>query len=99
MNILLCDLAGGLKYAVYAYTLLLFVYAVCSWIPDLRRGRWFYYLASLIEPVLMPVRRIIPPIGGLDIAFLVVLLVLQLFVAPGLSRLELFELFPVLRNL
>ncbi len=94
MNILLCDLAGGLRYVVYAYTLLLFVYAVCSWIPDLRRGRWFYFLASLIEPVLMPVRRIIPPIGGLDIAFLVVLLVLQLFVAPGLARLEYSSCFP-----
>lgn len=88
MNLLLCDLAGALRYAVYAYTLLLFVYAVCSWVPDLRRGRWFYYLASVIEPVLVPVRRIIPPIGGLDIAFLVVLLVLQLLVVPALGRLE-----------
>jgi YggT family protein len=94
LNVILCDLAGGLRYAVYAYTILLFVYAVCSWIPDLRRGRWFYYLAALIEPVLMPVRRVIPPIGGLDIAFLVVLLVLQLFVGPGLARLEYSSCFP-----
>jgi YggT family protein len=94
LNVILCDLAGGLRYAVYAYTILLFVYAVCSWIPDLRRGRWFNYLAALIEPVLMPVRRVIPPIGGLDIAFLVVLLVLQLFVGPGLARLEYSSCFP-----
>jgi YggT family protein len=73
-----------LGYAVNVYTLLLLVYAVISWVPDLRRGRWVYYLASLIEPVLIPIRRIIPPLGGLDLAFLVVLLVLQLFVGPRL---------------
>jgi YggT family protein len=76
-----------LFYVVNVYTLLLFVYAVVSWIPDLRRGRWVYYLASLIEPVLTPVRRIVPPVGGLDLAFLIVLLALQLLVRPALANL------------
>jgi uncharacterized protein YggT (Ycf19 family) len=35
----------------------------------------------------MPIRRIIPPLGGLDLAFLVVLLVLQLLVRPALFSL------------
>lgn len=82
----LCNLALVLQKLVYVYTGLLIVYAVISWIPDLRRGRWVYYLASVIEPVLMPIRRIIPPIGGLDIAFLVLLLVLQLLIQPALFR-------------
>jgi uncharacterized protein YggT (Ycf19 family) len=38
--------------------------------------------------VLNPIRRIIPPIGGLDLAFLVLLLVLQLVVMRGLFSLE-----------
>ncbi|HXO17319.1 MAG TPA: YggT family protein [Candidatus Dormibacteraeota bacterium] len=84
MNSLVCYLWQGLYYAVNVYTLLLLVYAVVSWIPDLRRGRWVYYLASVIEPVLQPLRRVIPPLGGLDLAFLIVLLVLQLFVRPEL---------------
>ncbi|HEX3369023.1 MAG TPA: YggT family protein [Candidatus Cybelea sp.] len=88
MNLLLCDLAKLLRYAVQFYTILLFVYAIVSWFPDLRRGRWVYYLASVIEPVLNPIRRIIPPIGGLDLAFLVLLLVLQLVVMRGLFSLE-----------
>jgi YggT family protein len=87
VNSLVCYLWQGLYYAVYAYTILLLVYAVISWIPDLRRGRWVYYLASVIEPVLAPIRRVIPPIGGLDLAFLIVLLVLQLFVRPLLGSL------------
>ena len=44
------------------------------------RGRWVGYLAAVVEPVLRPVRRVIPPIGGFDIAFLVVILVLQFVV-------------------
>ena len=34
-------------------------------------------LAQLSEPILAPVRRVIPPIGGLDLSVLVVLIALQ----------------------
>jgi len=79
MNGILCDLTQVLGVLVNLYTLILFVYAVVSWFPG-ARGRWVDYLAAVVEPVLAPVRRIIPPIGGLDVAFLVVILVLQLVV-------------------
>ena len=59
------------------YLLLMLVYAVVSWVPSLR-GRWSDYLARVIEPVLVPVRRIIPSVGGLDLSFLVVIIVLQI---------------------
>jgi YggT family protein len=59
------------------YLLLMLVYAVVSWVPSLR-GRWSEYLATVIEPVLVPVRRVIPPLGGLDLSFIVVIIVLQL---------------------
>ncbi len=87
MNLLLCDVAKAALYVVNVYTFLLFVYAVLSWVPELRQGRWTYYLARIIEPVLMPVRRIVPPLGGLDLAFLIVVLVLQLLVRPALQSL------------
>ena len=57
------------------YLLVLIVYAVLSWVPSLR-GRWSDYVAMVVEPVLLPVRRIIPPLGGLDLSFLVVFIVL-----------------------
>lgn len=84
MNLILCDLAKVLAWVVNIYTIVLFVYAIVSWIPDLR-GRWVSYLAAIIEPVLMPIRRIIPPLGGLDIAFLVLFVVLQFLVRPALA--------------
>ena len=85
MNGVLCSLAGVLGWIVNVYTLLLFVYALLSWVPDLR-GRWTYYLAAVIEPVLTPIRRIIPPLGGFDIAFLVLFVVLQFVIRPAIAH-------------
>jgi YggT family protein len=73
-------------WAVNVYSILLLIYALLSWIPDLR-GRWSDYLALLIEPLLTPIRRIVPPLGGLDMAFLVLILLLQIIVRPLLYNL------------
>lgn len=78
---MLCFLEGLLDKAVLLYTFVLIAYAIVSWIPDLR-GRWVYYLSVMIDPVLQPLRRIIPPLGGLDLSFLVLLLALQWGVRP-----------------
>ena len=71
----------GIWWIVYRilqiYSIVMIVYAVVSWIPSIR-GRWTDYLAMLVEPVLVPVRRIIPPLGGFDLAFLIVLLIIYL---------------------
>jgi YggT family protein len=34
-------------------------------------------LADIVNPILRPVRRIVPPIGGLDLSALLVLLLIQ----------------------
>jgi YggT family protein len=50
-----------------------------SWIPNLDRGNPLVrLLAQITDPVLEPARRIIPPIGGMDISPIVVLLLLRL---------------------
>ncbi len=61
------------------------VYAVVSWVPSLR-GRWSDYLGLVIEPVLGPMRRIIPPMGGLDLSFLIVIVLVSYLsraIVPG----------------
>ena len=73
-----CEFALGLARAIQIYTLIMLVYALVSWIPDLRRYRWTNYLAMLVDPVLAPVRRIIPPVGGLDLSFLIVIIILNI---------------------
>ena len=76
----MCLIWQAVYYIFEAYILVMFLYAVVSWVPSLR-GRWSDYLAMLVEPVLTPVRKIIPPLGGLDLSFLVVIIVLQLVVS------------------
>ena len=73
----MCQIWGLVDLLFKLYVLVMIVYAVISWVPSLR-GRWSDYLAMLVEPVLTPVRRVIPPLGGLDLSFLVVIIVLQL---------------------
>ncbi len=63
--------------------------ALLSWFriqpgTTLARVQLFLYRAT--EPVLRPVRRIIRPMGGLDISFLVVILVAQFILIPMLER-------------
>jgi YggT family protein len=70
-----CGLYDVVAKLLNLYVLVLLVYALVSWVPSIR-GKWTDYVAMLVEPVLSPLRRIIPPIGGLDISFLVVNLVI-----------------------
>ena len=81
----MCEIWEGVAIVFRVYMAVMLVYAILSWIPSLR-GRWTDYIAMLVEPVLAPVRRVIPPLGGLDLSFLVVfialLLVLQYIVSP-----------------
>ena len=63
--------------------------AMLSWFriePGTTLARVRYYLYRATEPVLRPVRRIIPPMGGIDISFIVVFLGIQLIVIPVLLR-------------
>ena len=73
----MCQIWGLVDLVFKLYILIMIVYAVLSWVPSLR-GRWSDYVAMLVEPVLVPIRRVIPPIGGLDLSFLVVIIVIQL---------------------
>ncbi|MGB8265364.1 MAG: YggT family protein [Candidatus Velthaea sp.] len=74
----LCSLYGILHNFLYIYTFVLFAYALVSWFPSLRRYRVTEVVAMLVEPVISPLRRIIPPFGGLDLSFLVLILLIQL---------------------
>jgi YggT family protein len=73
VNSLSCAAWEIVYWALRLFWFLMLVYALVSWVPSLQ-GRWSMYVARIVEPVILPVRRIIPPIGGLDLSFLVVIL-------------------------
>lgn len=67
------------------YVLLLFGRIILSWFPisgDSPMATIYSFLYSLTEPVLGPVRRIMPPIGaggmGLDLSPIIVLIGVQI---------------------
>jgi len=65
------------------YSLLIILYVLMSWVQlpyNIWIGRIRGFLHDTVEPVLRPVRAILPPLGGFDLSPLVVLL--------GLSVLE-----------
>ncbi len=67
----------------------MFAYAIMSWIHIPWDSPWYRVqraLGRIIEPVVAPVRRIIPPAGGFDISFIIVFLVIQVVVIPLLLR-------------
>jgi YggT family protein len=74
-----CELYSVVAKVLQLYTLIMLVYALVSWVPSIR-GKWTEYVAMLVEPVLTPVRRIIPPIAGLDLSFLVVIFLIQMVI-------------------
>ncbi len=62
---------------VQFYFVAILIYALLSWVAPGSRAPGPQLLARLCEPLLGPVRRIVPPIGGLDLSALLVLIGLQ----------------------
>ncbi len=60
------------------YTFILIARALFSWFNPDPRNKIIQFLYQITEPVLVPVRRVIPPIGGLDLSILVVLIIIQI---------------------
>jgi YggT family protein len=59
------------------YTVLIFVYALLSFIAQGVRSPATALLAALCEPVLGPLRRVLPVLGGIDFSPLVAIVGLQ----------------------
>ena len=59
------------------YFVAVLVYALLSWVAPGGHGPGALLLSRICEPLLRPLRRIVPPIGGLDLSALFVLIGLQ----------------------
>jgi YggT family protein len=59
------------------YALLILVYVVMSWVGQGAYNPVMSLLGAVAEPVLAPFRRLIPPIGGLDLSPLFALLAVE----------------------
>lgn len=66
-----------LQKALQFYLIAILIYVILSWVAPGAYSPAAALLSSICEPLLAPVRRIIPPIGGLDLSALFVLIGLQ----------------------
>jgi YggT family protein len=67
------------------YVLILVARAIFSWFPmgpDSALLPVVRFLHAVTEPVLLPLRRVIPPAGMFDLSFLVAFLIIQIVIEP-----------------
>jgi YggT family protein len=74
--IILGALFRFLNWIIYGFMALLIIEAVFSWINP--HAPLAPFIHALNDPLLRPLRRVIPPIGGIDLTVLVALILLQI---------------------
>ncbi|HWV15318.1 MAG TPA: YggT family protein [Cellvibrio sp.] len=77
----------GLVFAIYYWGLLIVI--IASWVAPYSSQPALSLLREIIEPVMAPFRKIIPPMGGLDLSPMVVIMVLHVlknYLLPPLAQ-------------
>ncbi|MBX9722457.1 MAG: YggT family protein [Candidatus Obscuribacterales bacterium] len=63
---------------ISGYTFVIILWCLLSWFPNIR---WyeqpFKTLDMLVQPYIAPFRKLIPPIGGIDISPMIAIFILQ----------------------
>jgi YggT family protein len=60
------------------YNLAIFVRIIFSWFGVSYSHRWMRFLVNITEPLLGPLRRLIPLVGGFDISPIIALVIIQI---------------------
>jgi YggT family protein len=69
---------GLLSLVINLLIILVLVHAIGSWFPQVRESGFYRKLDALIEPLLRPIRNVLPTYGDIDFSPLVLLLILYL---------------------
>lgn len=85
-GLVVLSVARLLELAIYVFMFSIIALVILSWVQPQSYNPVFGVLNSLSAPVMRPARRLMPPMGGLDLspilAFLVLGVLLRLAVAP-----------------
>jgi YggT family protein len=74
--ILVYTLFAVAQMCIYGLTIMVIIYAVLSWVQT--QSPAADLLERLVMPVLIPIRRVLPLVGGVDLSPLVLLVMLQI---------------------
>ncbi len=69
---------GLLSLVINLLIILVLVHAIGSWFPQIRESGFYRKLDTLIDPLLRPIRSVLPTYGNIDFSPLVLLLILYL---------------------
>lgn len=75
--VLLGGLYGLLHTVLQFYFFAVLAYALLSWFAGAAYNPAAQILARLVDPLLAPIRRVVPPLGGLDLSALFLLIALR----------------------
>ena len=78
---------GLLHLAVYVFLFAVFIRVLLSWVAPDAYSPVSTLLDTLSEPLLRPARRLLPPIAGLDLSPIVVIILLQLILMLAIAPL------------
>lgn len=82
----------------YVYIFSIFIMAIISWINPGSYNPVAALLASLTEPLMRPLRKVIPPVGGIDLTpmlALIILYVAHMLIIPPLQIASIKVGFPI----
>src|SRR3954471_23432285 len=74
------------RLSIYIFIVVIIAQAVMSWVSPYHPAAPFFN--ALSDPLLKPVRRVVPPIGGVDITPVFILIILQLILMLPVTWLE-----------
>ena len=77
-SLLVLSLARLLRLVIYIYLVSIFIQIILSWVRPGDHSTLTGLLYSLNDPLLAPARRLVPPISGLDLSPILVVVLLQL---------------------
>ncbi len=77
-NLVILTIASLLKLTTWVLIIALLITFILSWVAPGTYNYMTSILNSLTEPLLTPIRKKLPPSGGIDFSMLIVLILLQL---------------------
>jgi YggT family protein len=83
IGLMIMSLGDCLKLFVWIILIAIIIQSILSWVAPHKHNPLITLLYKITEPTLKPVRKYIPPISGLDISPLFVLLILSLLIKIG----------------
>jgi YggT family protein len=90
LTLLIWAVVALLGLAISLYFIAVIVVFIASWVAPYSHNPALSLLRQLIDPLIAPFRKIVPPIGGLDLSsmlFFIVLQIVRVFLFPKLAGL------------